>query len=247
MQGFFHLVNLPTPRRQIAYSYYVKTDPAVRLAKLSRRTLDRFLAEKKLLNDAELGMLGQLDAHEVSRFASRYFLLMEDGTVEEDFDAGVIDQPQPPWQPEQSLRGDLRAVGPQRNAQKPAPGLLEAIRQKKFMSPTPLGPYRLQWLAALSIARRDPWPDVDAWLAENIDNQETVLIDHAEAPEIGATAAGLLLIRHEQRPQAYGLQAAADSQLAEMKLPAFIILPRRMFSGFSSGGSGSRKIKRPRL
>ena len=85
LQGFFHLVNLPTPRRQIAYSYYVKTDPAARLAKISRRTLDRFLAEKKALNDSELGMLGQLDAHEVSRFASRYFLLMEDGTVEEDF------------------------------------------------------------------------------------------------------------------------------------------------------------------
>ena len=82
----FHLVNLPTPRRQIAYSYYVKTDPAARLAKLSRRTLDRFLAEKKLLSDAELGMLGQLDAREVSRFASRYFLVVEDGMVEEDFD-----------------------------------------------------------------------------------------------------------------------------------------------------------------
>ena len=52
----------------------MKTDPAARLAKLSRRTLDRFLAEKRLLNDSELGMLGQLDAREVSRFASRYFL-----------------------------------------------------------------------------------------------------------------------------------------------------------------------------
>ena len=78
-EAVFHLVNLPTPRRQIAYSYYVKTDPAARLAKLSRRTLDRFLSDKKLLNDSELGMLGQLDAGEVSRFASRYFLVMEDG------------------------------------------------------------------------------------------------------------------------------------------------------------------------
>ncbi len=84
-EAVFHLVNLPTPRRQIAYSYYVKTDPAARLAKLSRRTLDRFLADKKLLNDSELGMLGQLDPGEVSRFASRYFLAMEDGRVEEDF------------------------------------------------------------------------------------------------------------------------------------------------------------------
>lgn len=87
-EAVFQLVNLPTPRRQIAYSYYLKTDATVRLAKLSRRTLDRFLSDKKLqnLNDAELGMLGQLDAREVSRFASSYFLRLEDGTVEEDPD-----------------------------------------------------------------------------------------------------------------------------------------------------------------
>ena len=77
-----------------------------------------------------------------------------------------------------------------------ARGSWRPFGRRSSCSPTPLGPYRLQWLAALSIARRDPWPDVDAWLAENIDNQETVIIDHAEAAEIGATAAGLLLTRH---------------------------------------------------
>ena len=66
--AIFQLVNLPTPRRQIAYSYYVKTEQAVRLAELSRRTLDRFLSEKKLLGESELGMLGQLDAREVLAF-----------------------------------------------------------------------------------------------------------------------------------------------------------------------------------
>ena len=100
-------------------------------------------------------------------------------------------------------------------------GLVEAIRQKKFMSPTPLGPYRWQWLAAFSIARRDPWPDLDTWLAENIDNQETVTIDHDEAAEIGATAAGLLLARHGESAQAFGLRAAADAKLAELKLIGF--------------------------
>jgi hypothetical protein len=102
-----------------------------------------------------------------------------------------------------------------------APGLLEAIRQKKFLPPTPLGPYRLEWLAALSIANRDPWPDADAWLADNFDNKETVIIDHADAAEIGATAAGLLLSRHGEQPQAFGLQAVIDSQLTELKLPGY--------------------------
>ena len=101
------------------------------------------------------------------------------------------------------------------------PGLLEAIRQKKFNSPTPLGPYRLQWLAAFAIARRDPWPVVDAWLAENIHNQQTVLIDHDDAATIGATSAGLLLSRHDQKPAAFGLQSAADPQLTEMNISGY--------------------------
>ena len=198
----------------------MKTDPAARLAKLSRRTLDRFLSEKRLLNDSELGMLGQLDAHEVSRFASRYFLLVEDGMVEEDLNQESSTS-RSQLGSQSSRFGAICAQLAVDGTQEAAPGLLEAMRQKKFMSPTPLGPYRLQWLAAFSIARRDPWPDVDAWLAENIDNQETVIIDHAEAAEIGATAAGLLLTRHEERPEAFGLQATVDPQLAELKLPGF--------------------------
>ena len=153
----------------------MKTDPAARLAKLSRRTLDRFLAEKKLLSDSELGMLGQLDAREVSRFASRYFLAMEDGMVEEDLDQETSTS-RSHLGSQSSRFGAICAQLALDGTREAAPGLLEAMRQKKFLSPTPLGPYRLQWLAALSIARRDPWPDVDAWLAENIDNQETV--DH---------------------------------------------------------------------
>jgi hypothetical protein len=219
-QGFFHLVNLPTPRRQIAYSYYVKTDEAARLAKISRRTLDRFLAEKKALDDSELGILGQLDAHEVSRFASRYFLLMEDSAVEEDFNQDASAS-RNPLGSQSSRLGAICAQLALNGTRESAPGLVEAIRQKKFMSPTPMGPYRLPWLAALAIARRDPWPEVDAFLAENIENQETVIIDHAEAPAIGATAAGLLLKRHGERPEAFGLQITSDAQLAELKLPGF--------------------------
>jgi hypothetical protein len=220
-QAVFHLVNLPTPRRQIAYSYYVKTNPADRLAKLSRRTLDRFLSEKKLLNDAELGVLGQLDAQEVSRFASRYFLVLEkDGMVDEDFNQEASTS-RNHLGSQNSRFGAICGQLALNGTREAAPGLVEAIRQNKFNSPTPLGPYRLEWLAAFSIAHRDPWPDVDSWLAENTEDQRTLLIDHAEAAEIGATAAGVLLTRHGERPEAFGLQATADSQLAEVKLTGF--------------------------
>jgi hypothetical protein len=226
----FDLVNLPTPRQQIAYSYYVKTDPAARLAKLSRRTLDRLLAQKKsqsdpdqkLLSDPELGMLAQLDAGEVSRFASRYFLEIEDGMVPEDLNQeSSYSTSRKPLGNHNSCFGAICGQLALDGTREAAPGLIEALRQKKFISPTPLGPYRLQWLAALAIALRDPWPDVDAWLLENADNQENVIIDHAEAAEIGATAAGLLLLRHDARPEAFGLQGVVDAQLTELKLRGF--------------------------
>ncbi len=243
-QAVFQLVNLPTPRRQIAYSYYAKTDPAARLAKLSRRTLDRLLAHKALLSDSELRTLGQLDVREVSRFASRYFTAMKDGAVEEEFDQELSAIPSRLGS-QSSCFGAICAQLALDGTQEAVPGLLEAIRQNKFRPPTPSGPYRLQWLAAFSIARRDPWPGVDAWLAENIDNQQAVSIDHDEwgrrtrrrtsnsddlqsagighdeAAEIGATAAGLLLARHAERPAAFGLQVTVDARLAALKVSGF--------------------------
>ena len=173
-----------------------------------------------MLNDSELGMLGQLDAHEVSRFASRYFLVVEDGMVDEDFNQEASTS-RNHLGSQNSRFGAICGQLALNGTREAAPGLLEAIRQRKFISPTPLGPYRLEWLAAFSIANRDPWPDVDAWLAENVDNQQTLLIDHADAAEIGATAAGVLLARHRERPEAFGLQATVDSQLAEVKLSGF--------------------------
>ena len=76
--AFFQLVNLPTPRRRLEYDRYVKTDEAARLAAISRRTVDRLLQEPRDLTESELMMLGQFDGGEVSRFAGRYFLLVDD-------------------------------------------------------------------------------------------------------------------------------------------------------------------------
>ncbi len=216
-EAVFHLVSLPTPRRQIAYSYYVKTNPAERLTAISRRTLDRILAEKKLLNDPELGMLGQLDAREVSKFAARYFYLVEDGAVEEEVDS-EFSTSRKHLGSESSRFGSVCAQLAIDGTRDALPGLADAIRQKRFLPPTPLAPYRLEWLAAFSIARRDPWPGVDVWLAENIENQQTLDIGHNDAAEIGPTAAGLLLERNHESPGAFGLLSAADPHLLEYKV-----------------------------
>jgi hypothetical protein len=219
-EAVFHLVNLPTPRRKIAYSYYVKTDPAARMTKISRRTLDRILVEKKRMNDQELGMLGQLDAHEVSKFAARYFSLIEDGTVEEEVDSEYSTS-RKHLGSESSRFGSVCAQLAIDGTREAVPSLLDAIRQKRFLPPTPLAPYRLEWLAAFSIARRDPWPGVDAWLAENLENREKLDIGHNDAAEIGATAAGLLLERNHENAGSFGLQLVVDPHLLDYKVSGY--------------------------
>ena len=217
--AIFHLVNLPTPRRRMAYAYYVKTDSAARLAALSRRTLDRFLTEKHLLSDAEVNMLAQLDAGEVSRFAGRYFQTVEDGLVEEEPNApgpvrnrsGVRSSRLGMIAAQLALDGTKEAV----------PGLLDAIQRKRFLPPTSMGPYQLPWLAALSIARRDPWQGVDAWLSQTAGNREALVLERNDGPEVGATAAGLLLKRHHSAGTVQDLEAAPESLVTALAIDGF--------------------------
>ncbi|HUT10327.1 MAG TPA: hypothetical protein VMY42_07520 [Thermoguttaceae bacterium] len=197
--GMFHLVNLPTPRRRLEYQRYVQTDESARLTELSRRTLDRVLTERRELSERELIMLGQLDPVEVSRFAGRYFHVVEDGRLPPpQVPVGMAAYPRVGGCPS---RFGMICVQLATDGTKDAvPGLLEAIEKARFLPPERSAPYRLQWLAALSIAGRDPWPEVDRWLGSLISHDETLRIDLHGGPELGATAAGLLWSRHGREP-----------------------------------------------
>jgi len=212
--AFFHLVNLPNPRRRMAYKYLSQMDEALRLAEISRRTFQQILAEKRPLSEAELVMLAQLDPEELSRFAGPYF-------------AAVDDSPLPPM-------GLIRQGGrPSRHAMiciylaeegtnTAVPGLLAAAQRGRFLPPKPDAPYRLHWVALLAIARRDPWPDCDAWLASQVANSELLVEDGRRTPiELGATAAALLLRRHGQPVGQYSLEAVEDPLLAQLGVEGF--------------------------
>ena len=90
------------------------------------------------------------------------------------------------------------------------PGLAEAVAKDRFLPPTLLAPYRLEWLAALSIAARDPWSGVDVWLADRIDQPEPLMEGPSAAAELGATAAAVLLKRHGQAPAGFGLLSVPE-------------------------------------
>lgn len=101
------------------------------------------------------------------------------------------------------------------------PGLLEALDAGRFLPPKADAPYRLGWLAALAIAHRDPWPETDAWLAGLLDHKELLIEKSGPAPELAATAAALLLKRHQQDPALFGLEPCVAEALADAGLSGY--------------------------
>jgi hypothetical protein len=227
--ALFHLVNLPTPLRQMAYAYQVQLDMDRRLVELSRRTLDRILDENRAMTRAEIIMSEQLDADVLSSFAGRYFNQIDDQAQDSSAPPAYSPYRSGVYGPilalhraaETASRHNMLASLLARVGNHHAiPGLLEALKSDRFLAPTAEAPARLGWVGALAIARRDPCPDVDRWLAGLLDRDETLLLPD-NSPQLAATAAGLLLVRHKQAPAQYGLETAAGDVLTEAGVPGY--------------------------
>lgn len=209
--SFFHLVNLPTPRRRMAYEYHVKEDEGGRYAALVARTLDRYLTERLAIDERALSMIMQFDPREVSRFAGRYLATVDDrraviqstvGTTPPD--NAVISREGP------SIHGLLCSWLASKGTQDAMPGLLVAIENNRVLPPNETSPCRFDRFAALAIAQRDPWPDVDQWLAKMLSRNEPMVLGQDELPELGATAAAILLGRHNGSLDDFDLIACGD-------------------------------------
>jgi hypothetical protein len=156
-------------------------------------------------------MITQFDPREVSRFAGRYLAMVDDRRADVRSGAEV------PLPVEEAVgRSGLSihallcpwlAVKGTRDA---APGLLTAIEKDRLLSPGETMPYRFDRLAALAIAQRDPWPDVDRWLQSVLNRKEGLVEGEIDGPELGATAAAILLQRHGGNPDDFGLLASGD-------------------------------------
>ncbi len=198
----FHLVNLPTPRRRMAYEFDVKRDASTRFVEISRRTLARILDEKRLLSEAEFHLLEQLDASSLSTFIGPYLLAVDDAPLSLHVD--------PRFQSHHRLLCFM--IGRYGTAEA-VPGLVGAIDSKRFFKDGSATPLAAPWSAALAIAHRAPWPGVDAWLADLV--ASGLLLSADERTTVGATAAGLLLTRHETAVATMGLICVEDDLLSE--------------------------------
>lgn len=223
--AFFHLVNLPTPRRRLAYEYDRLRDESQRLIEISRRTVTRFLNEKRPMSQREALMLAHLDPGTMSRFVGQYFQAVDDRPYTEvtvPLAAGRL-----------SMHGTILFVLAHHGTQDAVPGILQAIQDDRFLEPTREAPCDLRWCALLGIANRDPWPEVDAWLASLLERTDPLVLPEIDAnasdilpphptairsdyPDLGATAGALLLKRAGIMPSEFGLRPYGLQVLVDM-------------------------------
>jgi len=196
----FHLINLPTPRQRMAYDYLVKRPEADRLREISQRTVDALLADKHRLNSNDCQMLLQLDPKVAASYAARYLATMSDEPFPPNPAPGAM-QP-----PNGTVHTSLCRLLAYKGDHEAIPALTKVASRGNAEELGVHSPYECAWLAALMIAARDPWPEMDDWLAEQV-SRDTLLVNSLrEGPELGACAAALLLTRNEMAPSAFGVQ-----------------------------------------
>lgn len=229
----FHLVNLTSPRRLMAYEYVCALPKATRLAEVSRRTLRWMVGRRKPLSAAELSMLRLLDRVEVSRFSGALLELVEDQPIPEAERARLPEATWPVGAPaEGGLGGRGRVGAPSRHGTlceillqegtpEAVPGLLRAIQTERLLPPRPTAPYRLDALAVLAIAARHPSAEADAWLGALVTRTEVLVLGPQSPPEVAATAGAMLLQRHGQVPSEFGLQPAEDPYLSAVGVSGY--------------------------
>jgi hypothetical protein len=216
--AFFHLVDLSSPRRRLAYLCHAQRDETLRLSEVSRRTLDQLLQQGQPLSIEQLRLLGQLDPKEVSRFAGAFLVKVADRTLPPD-PANGDPSASPDSRPSHHgmICMDLAIEG----TREAIPGLLAAIEKGRFLPPTPASPYRFEWVAALSIANRDPWREVDAWLAGQFGRPDALATRSDHPAQLGATAAAILLTRHGQDLSRFGLELVPDETFQDFSFSGY--------------------------
>lgn len=200
----FHLVNLPTPRRRLAYEAEVpilgeetvmRGVEVRRLRQITARTVDRFLEEKRLLGIREIEMLLHVDPDELARMAGPYLANVADARPEDEA---------------ASLHTLYCFVLAQTAAAAAGPALAEAIDRNRILPPTFETPLRMDWLALLHLANRAPWPGLEDWLASHLDRTDPLDVNNPAVADAGASVAALLVRRAGEAPPTFGLERAAS-------------------------------------
>ena len=195
----FYLTNLPTARRRLLYEYQVKRDEAVRLREISERTVDHFLANKLVLDQTQVLVLAQLDPRIASKFAGKYLDTMPNARLLAT--AAELNE-------QSTVHAGICYVMTRMGTREALPAVERVARSGRLGKPRFESPIQMAWIAALSIAQRDPWPEVDQWLAALLDDTTPLVTSIDPPPQLGPTAAAVLLDHRGASMRPFGLDAA---------------------------------------
>jgi hypothetical protein len=112
------------------------------------------------------------------------------------------------------------------------PMLVEAAKRKRALPLDGDEPQAMPWIAALAIAERDPWHGVDRFLAGLVDCTDRISFGDGTQGDVGGTAAAMLLERHGEIPEGFGLAARQPLERGlhdRFQAPINVDYRRRMF------------------
>lgn len=199
--AFFHLVSLPTARERLIYQFEIQAlHEGERLSEITERTIGPAIARNRPLDDSQLWLLGQLDQPTVARLLRAYFAEVPD----EPFD---LSQLAPMLSDVSSVHRTACLMLALDGSHEVVPMLVDAAQSKQLLGLSPNDRQAMAWIAALTIATREPWNDVDVWLAELVDRTDRISFGLGTHGDLGATAAAMLLSRHGEAPDQFGLIA----------------------------------------
>ncbi len=200
--AMFYLTNLPTPRSRLAYEYSLRREDSVRLAEITDRTLEYYLKRGAPLSEVEVLLLAQLEPRAVSRFVGKYCEGVPDAPLRSTSN-GLSGQP--------TVYAGICAIMNRVGTHEAVPALEKLARNGALGKPEYPSRVDVAWVAILAIATRDPWPQIDDWLVGLIDENVALTTDPDQPPELGASAAGLLLDRHGASVRPFGLATAGEA------------------------------------
>jgi hypothetical protein len=199
--AFFQLVSLPGARDRFVHQFEtMRLNDTARLQAVTQRTLMPAIDGRRVFEDGELLVLAQLDPPTVARLLGDYFRSVPD----EAYDLSDV---LPMLTDESSRHRAACLMLAVDGSHEVVPALVEAAQTGRMKKLDTDEPHAIPWIAALAIARRDPWPEVDQWLTSLIERRDPITFGSDEACELGATAAALLAVRHNEPIERFNLVA----------------------------------------
>jgi hypothetical protein len=219
-------VSLPGARDRFVHQFETtRLDDAARLRAITERTLTPAIDRRRVFEDGERLVLAQLDPPTVARLLGDYFRNVPD----EAYDLSDV---LPMLTDESSRHRAACLMLAVDGSNEVVPALVEAAQGGRLKQLATDQPHSIPWIAALAIARRDPWPEVDQWLSSLIERHEPITFGSDEACDLGATAAAILAARHNEPVERFGLEAREPLQRDlhdRFESPVNDMYRRRMF------------------